>query len=386
MAWQIYELTDSPLQVGLIGLARALPLMSFALFGGMLADVVDRRRLMIAVQFAQFSVSALLVVVTVSSAVTPLHLYLASAALALCTALDNPTRNSIVPNLVPSHDLFSAMALTNLQNKLGRVLGPSFAGITLALSGPALCYAADAVSWLVMLTALLLMRSNLQSETRRPSMSLRSIGEGLGFVWTHPIILFIVLLDFGSNLFATNRALLPVYARDILMVGAPGLGLMFAASAAGAVVATAVMSVLPPIRRMGLWVLVGAATYAVCTAVFAVSQHFWLTLAMLAGVGAGNALSVVLRGTISQLVAPDELRGRVASVSGLFTGSGPQLGQLQTGMLAELAGAPAAALIGSLVTLSLIGALSTLPTIRDFQNPTVRPLGSGASGGLATSV
>ncbi len=369
MAWQMYELTNSPLQVGLIGLARVVPLMSMVLIGGVLADVFDRRRLLMATQVAQFTISAALVVVTVTGSATPLILFCGAAALSLCSALDNPTRVSVVPNLVPQEHLASGMALMQLQTKLGSVIGPSLAGVALAIGGPALCYAADAVSWLALLVALLLVRTSTQTRAVRGVLSLRSIGPGLRYVRAQPVILSIFVLDFGAQLLGTNRALLPVYARDILDVGSTGLGLLIAASSFGAVVTGMLVGLRPPTHRLGVWVLLGVAMYGVCSAVFALSREFWLSLAMMAGVGAGNAMSVVLRGTVSQLDTPDALRGRVASVGSLFTGAGPRLGQTQSGMVAEIIGAPPAAFAGAIATLALTALIGAVTPLRGYEPP-----------------
>ena len=371
VAWQLYELTESPLQVGLIGLARVIPLLSLGLFGGLLADAVDRRRLMMATQIAQCSLSSTLVVASLTGAVTPLLLYLVSGALALCTALDSPARQSIVPNLIPREHLASGLALINTQTKLGSVAGPSLAGIALAFAGPALCYAVDATSWLTMLVALVLVKPSTGFRAAGRRLSLKALSEGVGFVAANPVILSAFVLDCGARLLGNNRALLPAYAKDILNVGAPGLGLMFAATSAGAIVAAAAMSIVPPIRRMGIWALTGVAVYGTCTAIFAVSHNFGLALLMLAGVGAGNSVSVVLRDTVTQLSSPNDLRGRVASVGNLFSSSGPQLGQLQSGAVAELVSVPAAALIGGVATVLFTGVMAILPALRTFESSMV---------------
>src|SRR5215204_1428439 len=154
MAWQMYELTDSPLQVGLIGLSRALPSMAMMLFGGLLADAFDRRRLLSLTQGGQLLVSLSLLATSVLGLVSPLTLYICAAALALFNALETPARQAIVPNLVPADDLSSALALNGTQRSAGAILGPSLAGVLLGVAGPVWCYACDAVSWCVMLSAL----------------------------------------------------------------------------------------------------------------------------------------------------------------------------------------------------------------------------------------
>src|SRR5712692_7618961 len=150
MAWQIYQLTNSPLQLGLLGLARALPQMAVTAFGGVLADRRDRRQIMMVCQVAQFCVSGSLVLLTVTGQMTPAMLYIASVLLALCTALETPSRAALVPSLVPPSELTSALALNSALRDVGAIGGPALAGILLTVSGPHLCYAFDAVSWLIM--------------------------------------------------------------------------------------------------------------------------------------------------------------------------------------------------------------------------------------------
>lgn len=367
MAWQIYELTNSPLELGLLGLARGAPMLVLLLFGGVLADAVNRRRLLMATQIAQMAVSASLAILTVAGWVSAPILYAASLFLALFSSLDQPARNAIIPNLVPRSDLTNALALSGTQRHVATIVGPSLAGLLLARSGPTLCYAVDAVSWLVMLVALALMRPLAQVAGGRGAVSLRALGEGVRFVRTHPVILSLMALDFSQNFFGSGRALLPIYARDILLVGPQGLGILYAANSAGALVMAAVMSLQTRIRRAGAWVLVSVATYGVFTTLFGISHSFWLSFLMLAGAGAANTVSFVLRNTINQLLTPDEIRGRVTSVNSMFTNTGPQLGQFEAGALASAIGAVSATAVGGLLVTSIATGFAAVASIRTFE-------------------
>jgi MFS family permease len=182
MAWQIYELTNSPLQLGLLGLARGAPMLVLLLFGGVLADAVNRRHLLMATQIGQMCVSASLAVVTLVGWVSPAILYAASLFLALFSSLEQPARTAIIPNLVPRRDLTSALALGGTQRHVATIVGPSLAGLLLAHSGPTLCYAVDAVSWLAMLAALALMRPLTQVARGRGAVSMQALREGVEFV------------------------------------------------------------------------------------------------------------------------------------------------------------------------------------------------------------
>lgn len=367
MAWQIYELTNSPLELGLLGLARGAPMLALLLFGGLLADAVNRRHLMMATQVAQMCVSATLAVMTLVGWVSPPVLYAASLFLALFSALEQPARTAIIPNLVPRSDLTNALALSGTQRHVATIVGPSLAGLLLAHSGPTLCYAVDAVSWLAMLAALAIMRPLAQVARGRGAVSMQALREGVGFVWTHPVILSMMALDFSQNFFGSGRALLPIYARDILGVGPQGLGLLYSATSGGALVMGTVMSLRTQVRRPGAWVLVSVGMYGIFTTLFGVSHLFWFSFLMLAAAGAANTVSFVLRNTINQLVTPDEIRGRVTSVNSMFTNTGPQLGQFEAGALASAIGPVGTTAVGGLLVTSIAAGLAAVASVRRFE-------------------
>jgi len=368
MAWQIYELTDSPLQIGLIGLARAVPQMAILLFGGLLADAVNRRRLMMLTQASLFGVSAALALLTLAGSATPFRLYLATMFLALFGSLEAPSRQAIVSNLVPREDLSRALAMHSSQRQIAVIAGPSVAGLVLAFAGPALCYAVDAFSWLIMLASLALIRTRLPERGGWRTVSLNALGAGLRFVWRHPVIFPLLVMDFGANIFGTVRALLPVFARDILLVGPEGLGVLYAASAVGSLLGAVGFSLVGRTSRAGRWILGGVTVYGVCVILFAQSQSFWLSVTCLIGYGVGDTVSAILRATINQLSTPDELRGRMASIHSLFTNSGPQLGQFQAGALASLFSAEIAATSGGLIILLIVAVLALgFPKVREYR-------------------
>ena len=176
MAWQIYELTNSPLHIGMLGLSRAIPQMALLLFGGLLADAVDRKRLLIVTQVGQFLVSAALVAITLSGRSSPLALYGANVFFAIFSSLESPARQTLPPNLVPRRELANVVALTNVQRHVGMIAGPSMAGIALGFVGPALCYGVDAISWLAMAFSLVCIRTPAQRH--RPSSHILELTQG----------------------------------------------------------------------------------------------------------------------------------------------------------------------------------------------------------------
>src|ERR1051325_7714556 len=336
MAWQIYELTNSPLQIGLIGLVRAVPQMIILLFGGLLADAMNRRKLMMVTQGNLFFVSGALALLSSSGQVTPAKLYAVTALLALFGSLESPSRQAMVANLVPAEDLSRALAIFSTQRQIATIAGPSIAGVVLAFAGPALCYAVDAVSWLIMLGALALIRAQLPARGGWRTISADSLRAGFSFVWGHAVIFPFLMMDFGANIFGTVRSLFPIYARDILAVGPQGLGVLYAASAAGALLGAVGFSLWGSVRRAGRWILFGVTIYGLCLLFFAKSHLFWLSIFLLIGSGICDTISAILRATINQLSTPDDLRGRMAAINSIFTNSGPQLGQFQLGALATL--------------------------------------------------
>jgi MFS family permease len=368
MAWQIYELTHSPLQIGLLGLARAVPQIFLSLFAGLLADAVNRRKLMMCTQAGLCCVSASLALLTFADKASPHLLYLATMLLALFSSLEQPSRQSLIPNLVPREDLARALALQGTQRHVPMIAGPSLAGIILALAGPTACYTIDALSWLAMLSALLRLRTKISEGAGLRTVSLRSLQEGIGFVWNHGIILPLMILDFGASFFGNVRGLLPVYAKDILAVGPTGLGLLYSARAVGSLAAAAAMSFWGAVKHSGLWVFVGVGVYGLSTAFFAYSSWFWFSFLMLTLTGVGDTISSILRATINQLQTPDELRGRMSSINGIFTMGGPQLGQFEIGIMATWLGSELAALTGGLATLAIVAAVAlAFPYVRSYR-------------------
>ena len=368
MAWQIYELTDSPLQIGLLGLARAVPQTFLLLGAGLLADAVNRRKLMMWTQSGLSCVSTALAILTLAGKASPALLYAATALLALFSAMEQPSRQSLVPNLVTREELPQALALQSTQRYVPVIAGPSLAGLVLAGFGPGVCYLVDALSWLTMLAALASLKAKIPHGAGWRSVSLNSLREGFRFVWGHGVILPLMLLDFGATLFGNVRGLFPIYARDILQVGPRGLGFLYASRAVGSLSAALALSMLPPIRRTGRWILIGVALYGAATALFAVSEVFWFSVLMLALCGAGDTISSILRATVNQLGTPDELRGRMSSIGGIFSGSGPHLGQFESGAIASWIGAKFSALTGGLATLAVVAmVIGYFPQVRHYQ-------------------
>jgi MFS family permease len=290
--------------------------------------------------------------------------------LAFFTSLEQPSRQSLIPSLVPREQLAQALALQGTQRYVPIIAGPSLAGVVLAFSGPAACYAVDACSWLAMLGALKLLRTKAPEGGGWKTITLSSLREGLEFVWSHGVILPLMLLDFSATFFGNVRGLFPIYARDILAIGPTGLGLLYASRAIGSLFAAAALALSGPVKHSGRWIFFGIGIYGVSTMLFAGSEAFWFSFLMLVLTGAGDTISSILRSTINQLSTPDELRGRMSSINSIFTSSGPQLGQFESGVVAAWLGAPLSALTGGIATLlALVIVAVTFPRVRQFRIP-----------------
>jgi len=242
------------------------------------------------------------------------------------------------------------------------------------MAGPAVCYAVDAVSWIVMLASLTLIRTQLRERGGWRTITLDSLRAGFRFVWGHAVIFPFLMMDLGANLFGTVRSLFPIYARDILAVGPEGLGILYAASAAGALLGAIGFTLRGSVSHAGRWILAGVTIYGLCLLFFAKSHIFGLSVLLLVGAGIGDTISAILRSTINQLSTPDDLRGRMASINSVFTNSGPQLGQFQIGALASLIGTELAAASGAFIILLIVGVLvARFPDVRDYRiNPANR--------------
>ena len=279
--------------------------------------------------------------------------YLLAALGAAASAFDGPARQALIPNLVPREHLANALSLNQIMFQSASVLGPSIGGVLIASLGVGWAYLFNAVSFLFVLVALVLMRDvPVIDASERAAASFGAAREGLRFVFSSPIIRATMLLDFAATFFASATALLPIFAQDILHVGANGYGWLYAAPSVGSLLAGAIMiRAVDRIERRGVVLLCAITVYGLATVAFGLSRAFWLSFFCLAMTGAADAVSTVLRSIIRQLMTPDRLRGRVTSVNMIFFMGGPQLGELEAGLVANWKGAPFSVITGGIGTL-----------------------------------
>ncbi len=366
--WHIYLLTNSAVALGLIGLARSVPSLGFSLIGGVYADTRNRRWMLFITQSGMMLCAMLLGLLTNLGWISPLFIYLLTALNAVGTAFDHPAFQSIVPNLVPREHLTNALSLHSIVRQTATIIGPGFAGFIIAWKGVAAVYWINAGSFLAVLIAVVLMRTTTQQSLGKARMSLSAVKEGVGYVWHSQILLSTALLDFLGTFFSSATALLPIFARDILQVGPQGLGILHAAKSAGSVIAGTGMSLIGNIKKKGMVILWAIAFYALATTMFGMTHWFALSVFFLGVLGGADTVSQILRHTIRQFATPDILRGRVTSVITLFSTTGPQLGNLEAGIVASLIGAPLSMITGGIATLIVIGVIAwRVPALRNYQ-------------------
>ena len=358
------------LALGLVGLVRVVPIVVFSLIAGVVADAHDRRRLMLVTQTGMAVSAALLSWVAFAGVRAVWPIYALAAVGAAFGTFDNPARQALIPTLVPVEDLPNAISLNAIMFQTASVVGPAAGGVLIGGLGIGWAYAFNAVSFLCVIAAVLLMRDvSGNPEGSAGRISLAAAIEGLRFVFKTPLIRSTMLLDFFATFFASATALLPIFAQDILDVGARGYGVLSAAPSVGAILASlAMVRLVDRIERRGSVLLWAIAFYGLATVVFGFSRLFVLSFVCLAITGAADTVSMVIRNLVRQLVTPDYIRGRMTSVNMIFFMGGPQLGELEAGLVASAWGpvvSVATGGLGCLLVTALVAART--PQLRDYR-------------------
>ena len=362
------ELNASAIGLGSLGLARVIPIIIFALLGGILADSRNRRTLLIWVQTAAAIFSATLAILTFTGHITIPIIYLLSAALAAASAFDEPARQSIVPNLVPREHLANAVTLNTVLWQIATIVGPGLSGLLVGQFDVGLVYAIDAISFGAVIISLILMDYRGQAATKiGQGLGWAALVEGVRFTLKTRLIRSTMLLDFFATFFASARTMLPIVATEVLKLGVEGYGFLATAQPVGALIAGAIVALRRDIRRQGVVLLVSVGVYGLATALFGLSTSFVLSYILFGLTGAGDTVSTVIRGTLRQLLTPDHLRGRMTSVNMVFFMGGPQFGELEAGLVASLFGAPVALVTGGLATVLLTALIAwRYPRLRNY--------------------
>jgi len=352
IGWQVYELTNSALSLGLIGLAQFMPQFLLALVAGHVADRYDRRRVVLLCQALKFAIALALAWGSYAGRLTGPMMYVASFLIGTATAFQSPSLRSMLPTLVPRTLLPRCLAWSGAVRKGAVVTGPALGG-AMYLAGASTVYV---VSALCFVGAALLLRGVELPFVERPHqpVTLQTMFGGIAHIRSSPVLLGAMTLDLFAVLLGGAVALLPVYARDILHAGPWGLGLLRAAPAVGALLASAYLVKAPLTARVGRVMYACIAVFGVCMVVFGLSTSFALSLAILVVSGAADMVSVVIRSSLVQLDTPDEKRGRVTAVSSLFNSTANQLGQFESGVLAAWLGTVPSVVLGGVGTVAIV--------------------------------
>jgi len=384
--WHVYLLTGSPLALGMVGLSRVIPIVSLSLLGGVVADRYDRKRVMLATQLTMCTVAAVLGVLTLTHHETLLTLYVLTGMTSAAGSFDNPARQALVPRLVPREDLPGALAMNLTMFHAGMIGGPALAGLIIAAAGQgtrglAWIYLSNAGSFLAVVATLLTMRASGKIDATGTALEspMRSLRQGLRFVFSTPVMVWTMALDFAATFFSGANSLLPIFADQVLKVGAVGFGWLRAAPALGALAGSLYTSLKPIPARQGRVFLWAVAAYGIATIVFGFSRNYALTFAALAATGLADLVSTVVRQIVRQTITPDAMRGRMTSVNMIFFMGGPQLGELEAGLLASLfasaaIGASVSVVSGGVATLLVVGVCAWRGrVIRDYDSRTQPP-------------
>ena len=349
IAWQIYEITNSPLQLGLTGLFRAIPVIVFSLTAGWLADRMERRRLLLILQLLSMLLSFSLGLLTDSGHIRVWQIYGIIFAASVLNSFDLPARNALIPNLVRPEHLTTAFALSVTLRQTALLAGPFLGGLVVAWAGLRWSYYLDALSFLAVIACLFFMQIQQTQAAPKREPALKSMAESLSFVRHNRVILALLVMDASVTFFGAYRAMMPVFARDILGVGPTGLGALLGAPAIGALVGSGLVMGLGNPRRKARWIVSITLLYTMSLVLFAISRSFALSLVIAFFLGTLDAMGETLRMTVIQLLTPDELRGRVQGLVHVFVVGGPFMGHAQIGVVASLLGAPGAVIVGGVI-------------------------------------
>ncbi|OKK08192.1 MFS transporter [Streptomyces sp. CB03234] len=354
---QIKHLTDSPLAVGVMGAVELVPLVVCGLYGGALADAVDRRKVILGTEAALGLLAGLLLVNALLPTPMLWPLYVVAAGVSALAGLQRPALDSLMARIVPHDQLTAAAALNALRWQLGAIAGPAVAGLVVAYAGHATAYGTTAACFVVsVLLCLRLSPAPAAHDADKPS--LRAIAEGARYAWSRPVLLGTYAIDLAAMFFAYPNTIFPFLADDLDAEWS--LGLMYAAGSVGSVLLSLTSGWTSKVRRHGLLVVFGAAGWGLAVAAAGWFSNVWLVLLCLALAGAGDMLSGLGRSTIWNQTIPDELRGRLAGIEVLSYSVGPQLGQVRAGAMAGWTGTRPAFWSGGLACLASVGVLAAL--------------------------
>lgn len=367
VAWHVFDLSNSALALGLVGVVQFVPMLALTLVGGAVADSFDRRRVVNAAQLLQLTCGGLLLWSTRAELVSLPLLYAIVAGSASASAFEAPARSALLPGLVERGRFARAVTISSTSQALAFASGPAIGGVAIARGGIATAYALYLLLIAIAFAGILALRKGGGNLAPR-GINLSAIREGIAFVWRQPVILGCMSLDMFAVIFGGATALLPIYAKEILQAGADGYGLLTSSFELGALAMSVLLVGHPPRDYAGRTLLAAVSAFGVFTIVFGLSRWFPLSLGAYLLCGMADQISVVIRSTAVQLSTPDELRGRVSAVNLLFIGASNQLGAAESGFVAHLTNPTFAVVSGGVFCLVVVALIAwKLPELRRYR-------------------
>ncbi len=367
--YQVYDISGSAFKLGLTGFLETLPFIVFGLFAGAVADAFNRKKLLVATISLQIVPNLMLGILTLTGATQVWHIYALGLLGAFVEVFNWPARAALIPRLVPPALLMNAMVVNTMILQTSFLVGPAIGGFLIDHGGLATAYFASTLVFVPAAIAILSVRTSGEILGKRRRVNLKSIVEGIEFIWIQRIILSLFLLDFAVVLVGFYRPILPIFAADVFKTGASGLGLLYAAPSAGSLIGTTLLLMAGDVERKGILVIVAALFFAGSLALLGLSQWFWMAVISVAILGLADSVSVAIRRTVVQLLAPDGMLGRAASLITVFAQTTNGLGALLAGIAAQYMGASNALLVGSgLCFLMILGICIAIPQLWRYRS------------------
>lgn len=348
--WLVLQMTNSPFLLGLVSMIGTLPVLFVAPIGGALADKLNKRTVVISTQITAMLLAFALATLILTKHVQYWHIVVLASILGVTMAIDAPTRQSFIVEMVGKKDLLNAIALNSSIFNLARILGPALAGLIISAIGIVLCFYVNGISYLAVIAGLFMMKGNFSPVKKKNTHVIRDIRDGFGYARHDRNIMSLITLVALSSIFIMPYAMLmPVFARDILNVGAKGLGILLASAGVGALVGALTLALFSDYRKKGRFVMAGTTTFVTATVLFSFSNNYHLSLLLLLFIGWGMVMQNASINSLLQTIAPDHLRGRIMSLYVLFFMGMMPFGSFQAGFIADHLGAQMALRIGGII-------------------------------------
>jgi len=367
--YQVYNISGSAFKLGLTGFLETLPFIIFGLYAGAVADAFDRKKMLVATISLQIVPNLVLGILTLTGATQVWHIYALGLVGAFVEVFNWPARAAMIPRLVPQSLLMNAMVVNTMILQTSFLVGPAIGGFLIDQGGLATAYFASTLLFVPAAIAILSVKASGKIEGARRRVNFKSIIEGIEFIWIQRIILSLFLLDFAVVLVGFYRPILPIFAADVFKTGAAGLGLLYAAPSAGSLLGTTALLMAGDVQRKGVLVIVAALFFAAGLALLGISQWFWMAVVAVLLLGFADSISVAIRRTVVQLLAPDGMLGRAASLITVFAQTTNGLGALLAGITAQYMGTSNALLVGSaLCFVMILGICLAIPQLWRYRS------------------